>query len=238
MPSSRRGAGLAGAAAPLDLTAPRLETAPGGGVAATGASDFDTGGESSPGASLGATAFGACLAGSGADSVASVSAASLSVAGFSAAGLSATGLSLAALSGAGVSAAGSATGSCSLDLGAADSGVSAFFATFFLVALGSSGCSSRIKPSRSALRRTRSAWASSMLDECVLTAMPSATHRSSVSLFVRPSSFASSWTRIFAANVCSPALLFWSWWHARMTERGLTVSHRDLSRHEVGCRNP
>jgi hypothetical protein len=36
--------------------------------------------------------------------------------------------------------------------------------------------------------------------------MPRVTHRSRVSLLVRPSSFASSWTRIFAANVCSPGL--------------------------------
>jgi hypothetical protein len=81
----------------------------------------------------------------------------------------------------------------------------AFFAGFFS-GLGSSGCCSRMRPSRSALRRTRSAWASSMLEECVFTAMPRLTHRSRVSLLVRPSSLPSSWTRIFAAKVCSPAL--------------------------------
>jgi hypothetical protein len=36
--------------------------------------------------------------------------------------------------------------------------------------------------------------------------MPRASDRSRVSLLVRPSSLASSWTRIFAANVGSPAL--------------------------------
>ncbi len=63
-------------------------------------------------------------------------------------------------------------------------------------ALGSSstsgGCTSRRKPSRSALRRTRSAWASSMEDEWLFTPMPKETQRSSASLFVRPSSRASS----------------------------------------------
>jgi hypothetical protein len=36
--------------------------------------------------------------------------------------------------------------------------------------------------------------------------MPRSMLRSRVSLLERPSSFASSWTRIFAANVCSPDL--------------------------------
>ena len=65
---------------------------------------------------------------------------------------------------------------------------------------------SRMRPSRSALRRTRSACASSMLEEWVLTPMPSVAQRSSVSLLVSPSSLASSWTRILPANVSSPAL--------------------------------
>jgi hypothetical protein len=47
------------------------------------------------------------------------------------------------------------------------------------------------------LRRTRSAWASSMLEEWVLTPIPSASDKSSVSWFVIPSSLASSCTRIF-----------------------------------------
>jgi hypothetical protein len=62
----------------------------------------------------------------------------------------------------------------------------------FLGALGSSGETSRRRPSRSALRRARSAWASSMLDEWLLTPMPRPMQRSSASLLVRPSSRASS----------------------------------------------
>jgi hypothetical protein len=72
-----------------------------------------------------------------------------------------------------------------------------------LAGFGSAGCSARTRPSRSARLRTRSACASSMPEECVLTPMPSALDRSRVSLFVRPSSLASSCTRIFAAKVVS-----------------------------------
>ena len=72
-----------------------------------------------------------------------------------------------------------------------------------LTCFGSSGCSSRVRPSRLARRRTRSACASSMPEECVLTPIPNARERSRVSLFVIPSSLASSWTRIFAAKVVS-----------------------------------
>ena len=86
--------------------------------------------------------------------------------------------------------------------GAVSAGASG--AAAFLVALaglpGSSGWTSRTMPSRSALRRTRSAWASSMLEEWVLTPIPSVPQRSSVSLFVIPSSLASSCTRFFAAK--------------------------------------
>ncbi|HUY66659.1 MAG TPA: hypothetical protein VMV06_07570, partial [Acidimicrobiales bacterium] len=60
---------------------------------------------------------------------------------------------------------------------------------------GGAGASSvigaRRRPSASALRRTRSAWASSMLEEWLLTPIPSAKQRSSASLFSRPSSRAS-----------------------------------------------
>jgi hypothetical protein len=68
------------------------------------------------------------------------------------------------------------------------------------LAPGSLGDTSRRSPSRSALRRTRSAWASSMLDEWLLTPIPSASQRSSVSLLVSPSSRPSSYTRILCAN--------------------------------------
>ena len=83
-------------------------------------------------------------------------------------------------------------------------GRAAAFLVVFLAALaglaGSSGWTSRMRPSRSALRRTRSACASSMLEECVLTPIPSDSQRSSVSLFVIPSSLASSCTRFFGAK--------------------------------------
>jgi hypothetical protein len=72
-----------------------------------------------------------------------------------------------------------------------------------LTGLTSSGCSSRTRPSRSARRRTRSAWASIMDDECPLMSIPILRHRSTASLLVRPSSLASSWTRRFLANVNS-----------------------------------
>ncbi len=57
---------------------------------------------------------------------------------------------------------------------------------------GSSGDTARRSPSLSAFRRTRSAWASSIEDEWLFTPMPNAKQRSRASLFVRPSSRASS----------------------------------------------
>jgi hypothetical protein len=57
---------------------------------------------------------------------------------------------------------------------------------------GSSGCTARRSPSLSALRRTRSAWASSIEEEWLFTPMPNDTQRSRASLLVRPSSRASS----------------------------------------------
>ena len=70
----------------------------------------------------------------------------------------------------------------------------AFFvaAAFFAGGAGSSGWTGRRRPSRSAFRRARSAWASSMDDEWLLTPMPNDRHRSRASLLVRPSSWASS----------------------------------------------
>jgi hypothetical protein len=62
----------------------------------------------------------------------------------------------------------------------------------FLAGAGSSGWTGRRKPSASALRRTRSACASSMEDEWLLTPMPRERANSSPSLLVRPSSLASS----------------------------------------------
>jgi hypothetical protein len=56
----------------------------------------------------------------------------------------------------------------------------------------SSGWTGRRSPSASAFLRTRSAWASSMEDEWLFTPIPSAKARSRASLFVKPSSRASS----------------------------------------------
>jgi hypothetical protein len=72
--------------------------------------------------------------------------------------------------------------------------------TVFLVAgagsastgAGASGWTSRRSPSASALRRTRSAWASSMEDEWLLTPMPRERASSSPSLLLRPNSLANS----------------------------------------------
>jgi len=74
-------------------------------------------------------------------------------------------------------------------------------------ATGSSGGWERFRPSRSALRRTRSAWASSMLEEWLVTPMPIARHSSRPSLLVRPSSRASSYTRIFLAKFSASPFL-------------------------------
>jgi hypothetical protein len=56
----------------------------------------------------------------------------------------------------------------------------AFFAAF-LTGLASCGCVSRIKPSRLARERTRSACWSMMVDDWVFTPMPILPHKSSVS---------------------------------------------------------
>ena len=56
----------------------------------------------------------------------------------------------------------------------------AFFAAF-LTGLASCGCVSRIKPSRLARERTRSACWSMMVDDWVFTPMPNLPHKSSVS---------------------------------------------------------
>ena len=75
----------------------------------------------------------------------------------------------------------------------------AFLVAAFLVVFGScsGGCSSRLRPSLCALRRTRSACASTMLEEWLFTPIPNASVNSRVSLLVSPSSRASSYTRIF-----------------------------------------
>jgi membrane protein implicated in regulation of membrane protease activity len=69
--------------------------------------------------------------------------------------------------------------SSSVDFAAAFFGA-AFFAAF-LTGFASAGCSSRINPSRSARRRTRSACCSMTVDDWVLTAIPNLPQRSSIS---------------------------------------------------------
>jgi hypothetical protein len=105
------------------------------------------------------------------------------------------------LAGAGASAVALAAASAAAaGAGAASAVAAAFFAgAAFLVALaaflagaGSSGWTGRRNPSASALRRTRSACASSMEDEWLLTPIPRERASSSPSLLVRPSSLASS----------------------------------------------
>ncbi len=182
------------------------------GVGASGALSLRTGGRGGMAAPLDrTTGRGGVAAGRGAGDAAGASGAEGevgSVRGVGGAGASATS---ATGTGGAVSAATSAAGSgaaaflAGAFLPAAD--LAADLAGAFFAGAGSSGCPSRTRPSFSALRRTRSAWASSMLDECVLTPMPRSNDRSRVSLLVRPSSLASSWTRIFAANVGSPVFL-------------------------------
>ncbi len=75
--------------------------------------------------------------------------------------------------------------------GAVAAGASAVFfvaEAFLAGGAGSSGCTGRRRPSRSAFLRARSACASSMDDEWLLTPIPRDRQRSSASLLVRPSS--------------------------------------------------
>jgi len=95
-----------------------------------------------------------------------------------------------AAAGAGTGADGGASAGVAAAGGAAVP--AAALARWGLAAAGSSGWTSRRSPSASALRRTRSAWASSIDEEWLLTPMPKDTARSSASLFVKPSSLASS----------------------------------------------
>ena len=223
-----RAAGAAGAGAGAGRAAGGTSTGAGAGRGGIWAPRARTPGRSAGGAGAGGGASGAAGSGAGAGASAaggSSTAAGAGSSGASAAGAGASGAAAAGTSGSGVA---SVAGSGASALGAA------FLAGAFLAGDGSSGCSSRTKPSRSALRRTRSAWASSMLDECVLTPMPRSSARSRVSLFVRPSSFASSWTRIFAANVGSPALLCCGCVRRRaLAGTGFLVSRRRGAGHEV-----
>ena len=122
--------------------------------------------------------------------------------GAAAAGAGATGAGAAATGAAATAADAAATGAGAATSTTGTRSASAFLAPAFFFGSGSSGCWSRTSPSRSALRRTRSACGSTMLDEWLFTPMPSAWHRSSASLLVSPSSRANSYTRIFAGKSC------------------------------------
>ena len=111
---------------------------------------------------------------------------------------SAAGSGVGSDSGAGVGSSGATAGSgvgSNSGAGAtsaAGSDSSAAFLAFFGFFPGSSGWTSRTKPSRSALRRVRSACASTMLEEWLFTPMPSDSQRSRTSALVIPSSRANS----------------------------------------------
>lgn len=125
-------------------------------------------------------------------------------AGAGAASAGASGATAAAGSGvSGVSTAGSASAAAGFFAGAFFAAfwggflvdtAAFFFAGAFFSSLGasSSGGVSRIRPSRSALRRTRSACASTMLDEWLFAPIPSASQSSRVSALLSPSSRANS----------------------------------------------
>lgn len=142
------------------------------------------------------SAGGATTAGAAAGSGAAAGAA----AGATAAGASTPGSAGAGSAGSGAGAAGSSSttgasaASCFAGLAAA------FFAGFFS-GLGSSGCSGRVSPSRSARRRMRSAWASMIDEEWLFNPMPRLSLNARTSALVMPSSLASSCTRMFFATL-------------------------------------
>jgi hypothetical protein len=109
------------------------------------------------------------------------------------------------LAGAAASAAGSEASA-----GAAALAAAAFFAEAFFTGLTSSGCSSRVNPSRTARRSSRSACASMRVLEWVFTPTPIASHSAIISALVIPSFLASSCTRMFFAKTSSAFR-----WHRR-----------------------
>ncbi len=155
------------------------DTTTGSGVATTGVAST-TGVSTTGGTSTGATGVGSATTGA---------------VGVSTGATSAT----AATSGVLACSGGASTEASSV----ADEEAAAFLVGF--VALpgfsGSGGCASRVRPSRTARRRTMSAYASANDDEWLLTGTPSALARSTVSALVMPSSCASSCTRMFFATL-------------------------------------
>jgi hypothetical protein len=73
---------------------------------------------------------------------------------------------------------------------------SAFSVSVFFARLGFSGAGSRFRPRSSAWRRTRSAWASTIVDDADVTPTPMRLQRSTTSFDAMPSSLASAETRM------------------------------------------
>jgi hypothetical protein len=149
--------------------------------------------------------------------------------GFTASGMTGSGF---AISGAGEGGAGSAAtttsgicGGVTVGAGAGFAADAAFLAGGFVVAVwsavpspdaagaflaarlaafGSSGCSGLVRPSRSARRRRRSPCASMIVEDWLFASTPIAPQSASISVFVIPSSFASSCTRMFFAKPVQP----------------------------------
>lgn len=192
-PDGAGGAARRGPSLPLELMTRR-----GGAAGPPGAAGAPGAGRPSAAAAAGRGAGAAGGASDGAGALGSAGA--LAAAGASGTALGADGAAGWAVAAAGfaLSAAGFAFSAAGFD---ASDAAAAFLPPFFSAA-GSSGWVSRTRPSRSALRRTRSACASTMLDEWLFTPIPSAAQRSSVSLFVSPSSRANSYTRMFGGKSC------------------------------------
>lgn len=98
---------------------------------------------------------------------------------------------------------GSGSGDASTSTPASGEAFAAFPPRVAFTTLISSGCSLRVNPSRSARRRIMSQYASCSDDEWLFTPIARSWHRSRASLFVIPSSFASSCNRMFFGT-------FWS----------------------------
>jgi hypothetical protein len=101
-----------------------------------------------------------------------------------------------------VSGAGAAFLAAAFFAGAA-SPEAAFLAAAFLTGLASSGCSSRVSPSRTARRSSRSACASISELDWFFTPTPMTSHSDNSSALVIPSFLASSCTRMFFAKLLS-----------------------------------
>ncbi len=198
--TTRRGSSAGGAAGAAGSAAAAGATGAAGAAGAASAAGAGAG----AGAGVGASAAGATGAGStaGAGAGAGSGAGAGAGATTSATGAGAAG---AASESAGASDESTRLAPLAFLAGASPSGLAAaFFAAVFLAGLASSGCSGRVSPSRSARRRNRSAWASMIDEDWLLASTPITLHRSSTSVLVIPSSFASSCTRMFFAKLIQP----------------------------------